>query len=53
MKIEMIRIEIPCKPTNITTLVFPFFGVKDGFPGSNILHSSLNIAWIIIIIIIN
>jgi len=38
---------IPCKPTNITTLVFPFFGVKEGFPGSSILQSSLNIAYIV------
>lgn len=36
---------IPCRPTNITTLVFPFFGVKEGFPVSNILQSSLKIAW--------
>lgn len=26
------------------TLVFPFLGMKVGFPGSNILQSSLNIA---------
>ena len=36
---------IPCKPTNITTLGFAFFGVKEGFPGSSILQSSLNIAY--------
>ena len=38
--------DIPCKPTNMITLVFPFFGVKDGFPGSSILHNSLNTAYI-------
>lgn len=36
---------IPCNPTNMTTLVFPFFGVKEGFPGSNISQSSLKMAY--------
>lgn len=38
-------ITLPCKPTNMITLVFPFFGVNEGFPGSSILQSSLKMAW--------
>ena len=46
--VHVVVFPLPCKPTNMMILFFPFVGCHAGTPGSMSRHNSLNTAdWII------